>query len=267
MNCWVASKLEHGLGNRLFQLAVAHKLSEEWSLPLVFAMPFCKTTEHGPLDSIFKLFPTVPKLSVADPHVAIDQKGCFTYSSFPTVAPGKCVLLRGYWQVANYVLDSFKPSWGFIEDSDALLEKWGLSKKEDIENTVFIHVRLGDFKYYQNHDINLFSYFVKAMAEFPSDTRFLIFSDEPDIASTYTFFSNCTIVDEPDELRALFLMSRCGRGAITANSTFSWWGAFFGRQNLDDKANYKACMPALWLTNFHEPVDSIYPEWATLLDV
>jgi hypothetical protein len=104
------------------------------------------------------------------------------------------------------------------------------------------------------------------MAAFPEDTRFLVFSDGPDEARVLSVFSNtetCVFVDEKDEYKSLYLMSLCS-GAITANSTFSWWGAYFARQGKD---GFKTCMPSKWMASCTEPTDTIYPAWATVLDV
>jgi hypothetical protein len=105
------------------------------------------------------------------------------------------------------------------------------------------------------------------MAAFPEDTRFLVFSDGPDEARALPVFSNterCVFVDEKDEYKTMYLMSLCGGGAITANSTFSWWGAYFARQGKDD---FKTYMPNKWMASCPEPTDSIYPAWATVVQV
>jgi hypothetical protein len=96
--------------------------------------------------------------------------------------------------------------------------------------------------------------------------RFLIFSDSIEEVKTYSIFSSetCVFVDEPDEYATLYLMSKCG-GAITANSTFSWWGAFFARQQA--KGDFKACMPDKWFVTYSESTDTIYPPWATVISV
>ena len=270
---WVSSKLQCGLGNRLFQLACAHKLSEEWSIPLVFTMPYCLPSEHGDFNTIFKMFPNVPKCWSVSPELAIEQKSVFQYEPLPNMPPANKILLKGYWQAAEYVSDSFKASWDAVSGSEALLKRWQLETKEQRIKTAFIHVRLGDYKILPHHQVNLLSYFAIAMERFPEDTRFLIFSDTIEEAKHYSVFGDrCVFVTESDEYNTLFLMSRCWAGAITANSTFSWWGAFFGRQvaiKEESPVEFKAYMPSKWMSSGGPPESTtpIYPPWATVISV
>jgi hypothetical protein len=261
---WVGARLTGGLGNRLFQLAAAHNLSVLWKMPLIFAMPYCTPSEHGDYESIFKLFPDVAKVWNPEPLLGIQHDKCWEVSPLPATPPADRVLLRGYWQAPDYISKSFEPSWKSIVDDD-LLARWNLVTPEQQQKTVFIHVRLGDFRTLPHHQlVDAAAYYSKAIALFPEDVRFLVFSDEPDVAKTYSFFNDrCVFVNEPNEVRALFLMSRCQGGAITANSTFSWWGAFFGKQEAGEI--YRACMPAQWMASTTESYDDIYPTWATKL--
>jgi hypothetical protein len=270
MDLWVSSKLQCGLGNRLFQLAAAKQASEMWSIPLVFAMPYCSPSEHGDFNTIFKMFPSIPKIWKAEAEVLIEQDGCFKYSPLPSLAPSQRVLLKGFWQSAAYVSDNLVPSWDAIgaHDNETLLKRWCLETKEQRDKTVFLHVRLGDYKILPHHQVPLLGYYARAMAAFPEDTRFLVFSDGPDEARALPVFSNterCVFVDEKDEYKTMYLMSLCS-GAITGNSTFSWWGAYFARHN-SSKDDFKTCMPAKWMASCPESTDSIYPAWATVVDV
>lgn len=261
MELWVASKLQCGLGNRLFQLAAAKQAAEMWSVPLVFAMPYCCPSEHGDFSTIFKLFPSIPKIWKAEAEVCIEQDGCFKYSPLPASAPSQHILLKGFWQAASYVSDNMVPSWDAIngQEKEALLKRWCLETPEQKSKTVFIHVRLGDYKILPHHQVPLLGYYARAMSEFSEDTRFLIFSDSLEEARALPVFSDrCVFVDEVDEYKTLYLMSLCS-GAITANSTFSWWGAYFARQGKE----FKTYMPAKWMASCPEPTESIYPSWAT----
>ena len=266
MELWVAAKLQCGLGNRLFQLAAAKQASEAWGLPLVFAMPYCKPSEHGDFSSIFKLFPEIPKIWKAEAEISIEQ-GCFSYEPLPSINPSQRVLLKGFFQAAEYVADSLIPSWDAIslDDKAGLLKRWCLESNEQRAKTVFLHVRLGDYKILPHHQVPLLGYYARAMSEFPEDTRFLVFSDSPDEARALPVFvdsERCVFVHEEDEYKSLYLMSQCG-GAITANSTFSWWGAYFARQGKD----IKVCMPSKWMAACAESTDTIYPNWATVIEV
>ena len=268
---WVSSKLQCGLGNRLFQLAAAHYTSVQWNKPLVFAMPYCTPSEHGDFNTIFKLFPNIPKIWKAEAEVSIEQENPFEYLLLPASAPAGRTLLRGFWQAANYVLDTFQPSWTAIHNADALMDRWKLSTHEQCSNTVFLHVRLGDYKVLPHHQVNLIQYFAQCIESFPTSVRFLIFSDTPKEAAALPMLNErCVMVDETDEYNTLFLMSRCWAGAICANSTFSWWGAFFARQaamnaKLD---NYRAYMPSVWLSiPLYGDTKSIYPDWASVMEI
>ena len=70
---------------------------------------------------------------------------------------------------------------------------------------------------------------------------------------------------ESDEITSLWLMSQCKGGAIVANSTFSWWGAYFARLTHPDPLSYKAYFPAVWGHGM-PPATDIIPEWGTRIE-
>lgn len=90
---------------------------------------------------------------------------------------------------------------------------------------VAIHVRRGDYvgnPFY----VNLMEtpYYRDAMAMFP-DADFLVFSDDIEWCKKQKIFEGCEFSEGKDELEDLNLMASC-KAVITANSSFSWWGAY-----------------------------------------
>jgi hypothetical protein len=103
---------------------------------------------------------------------------------------------------------------------------------------VSLHVRRGDYignSFYT--DLTQTTYYEDAMAEFPSDTKFLVFcadrqpksDDKTDMewvkerfkGNQFQFFQG------KDEVEDFNAQAGC-KGHITANSSFSWWSAYVG---------------------------------------
>ena len=112
---WVAPRLSNGLGNRLFQLANAKNMADVWSMPLVFAMNYVLPSEHGDFESIFKMFPLIPKVWKAEPQLCIEHNGvsAFQYIPLPPNQPSDTVLLKGSWIAAKYLPETLTPNWKF----------------------------------------------------------------------------------------------------------------------------------------------------------
>jgi len=268
---WVAGHLTGGLGNRLFQHAAACGLSEKWKLPLVFYLPDCAETNHGPFDNIFKLFPRVPKVETIVPFKRLPEAhgGVFTFEPFPQDPPDTFMTVDGWRQSPLYF-----PSYGIVPDFESaipeerrmsLLKEYKLNELTKSQSW-FIHVRLGDYKILPHHQIDLNSYYSKAIQHLPKGAHVLLFSDE--IGSHGVTFCEyfqklniqVTPVNISDELEALFLMSQCWGGSIVANSTFSWWGAYFARLFTPQKDTYKAVYPTVWGRGLPVAKD-IVPAW------
>ena len=109
-------------------------------------------------------------------------------------------------------------------------------------DSVAIHVRRADYvgnPFYV--DIFANGYYKRAMDLFPNK-KFLVFSDDIEWCKEQEIFKGCEFSDERDEVIDLNKMAGC-KGIITANSSYSWWGAFLG-----DK-NKKVVAPKEWYTD------------------
>ena len=122
-------------------------------------------------------------------------------------------------------------------------------KEKNIEynDYCFIHVRLGDYLLHPNiHPICSEEYYVKSIDfiknKLGTNVKFILFSDDIDVAKKYKCFNDKNIIpfNSNSPYSALYSMSSCSDGII-ANSSFSWWGAYFN-SNVDKIV----CYPSLW---------------------
>jgi hypothetical protein len=267
MSFWVSGHISGGLGNRLFQHASAMGLAEKWGHEVVFYLPSMEPTNHGPFENLMKLFPNVRVVTEESGYITFfePQGHVFSYVPFQNEKIGANVLIDGWRQTARYF-----PSRGVnanlegvipLERRTELLQKYGV---DDI--TSFVHIRLGDYKILPHHQINVGDYIKKASVHFPPGSKFLVFSDEAvqykELLEQFVKAVGMVplVVEETDELENLYLMSKCGGGAIVGNSTFSWWGAYFARQASKDPQAYKACYPEVWGAGL-PPTRDIIPPW------
>tara|TARA_R100000479_G_C6329356_1_gene180852 strand:+ start:26 stop:781 length:756 start_codon:yes stop_codon:yes gene_type:complete len=102
----------------------------------------------------------------------------------------------------------------------------------DTIDKVFIHVRRTD---YINNDgfVDLMKtpYYENAMNHFPA-SKFLVFSDDIEWCKSQPIFDKCEFDNSETGIEALRKMTKCN-GAIIANSTLSWWGAWLQKSDED----------------------------------
>lgn len=132
---------------------------------------------------------------------------------------------------------------------------------EEIENSqsVFIHVRRGDYlspKFKSTFEgICTIEYYKQAMSilkENFDNPRFYVFSDDIEWCKKNLDVESPTFIDWNTGVQSpldMFLMSHC-KGAVIANSTFSFWGAFLGN------ASKVVVYPKKWING--QPTPNIF---------
>lgn len=142
---------------------------------------------------------------------------------------GKNTYFYGYWQSEDY----------FADCADEIRKQFQpiepMSGCEPMENceSVSLHIRRGDYVHKKNaaavHGVCLRHYYKRAVAmmqEKLDSPHFFVFSDEPDwVRENFKLDAPMTVMEEGPAPEDLYRMSRC-KHHITANSTFSWWGAW-----------------------------------------
>ena len=113
---------------------------------------------------------------------------------------------------------------------------------------VFIHIRLGDYKFWPREGPAIlpdiwYENAVNKMNSLLENPFYIIISDEPNIASKIILPTKNSIISRNDIYTDLSLMTLCNNGILSA-STISFWGMKLKILNDDLKYHYFA--PKYW---------------------
>ena len=212
------------LGNQMFQYAALRGLAAakgyEWCIP-----PF--STDNHSLGNCFVMGSVKSTnqyiLDRGHAPVVVEKQFHFDDELF-SLCPND-VSLSGFFQTEKY----FKHIESQIRDDYTFHDEILNPCKEMIESLdekpLFLHVR----KCSSQHPPQPIEYYEEALKHFSEDQPVIVCSDSPDWVKEQEFFSDDRfLISESTEHTPyvdLCLMSLCS-GAIIANSSFSWWGAW-----------------------------------------
>lgn len=146
----------------------------------------------------------------------------------------------------------------FAGSEDYIREVFGEGIEPMRDPFVAVHVRRGDYvKHPMFTQLWSTDYYDRAMAEFPADTRFLMFSDDIGYCRQRWFGKKFSYSADRTEVDDMNLMASCQHNII-ANSSFSWWAAY-----LNPNPNKIVIYPKAWHTDGVQRV-GFPPEWRGL---
>jgi hypothetical protein len=110
-----------------------------------------------------------------------------------------------------------------------------LTGYDEIDNSIFIHVRGGDYLqtgFRSIHYVPMINYYREAIRKCSGVSHAYIFTNDEAYLQSLQCFDDIrhTVVKGKNEVHELFLMSQCEKGGIAPNSTFSWWGAYLSKR-------------------------------------
>jgi hypothetical protein len=233
----ITSYLQGGLGNQMFQLAVAYSHAKNHGDEAVFNLGGSHTPHQGENSSKyqdkllrFKNDPNVYEVC----YKAFEQPG-HAYCELPYFPNQQ---LQGFYQSEKFfinhkqeLIDLFRLGLA----SPPYYFRWSKisSELESLRKTldkpiVSIHIRRGDYlKFPGIHDLCPISYYNQAMdimEERVGDFHAYFVSDDIEWCRD-TFEGHGSFSKYSDELDDLTLMVNSDHNII-ANSSFSWWGAY-----------------------------------------
>jgi hypothetical protein len=205
---------------------------------------------------------TLESLKAEGYKVHSSANGYAPYSFLDTSPPG---IFGSYYQ--------FYPPMKQYEDEIRTLFLDGLSsislESVDSVNSAFLHIRRGDYLPISYiHPICSLEYYKEGLRHLSGKVSTVyIFSDDIEWVKQQscwkewsdTFGIHFEIYENQDELQTLKRMSQCKGGAICANSTFSWWGAFLGAYSV----RAPVIVPKQW--SLADPISTLFPEeWLSI---
>ena len=272
-----------GLGNQLFQIFTGIAYSLEYRIP--FKINITKFDLVSPLDNISKrptywknflqnLSPFTYKQQI---HISYNhfETSYFKFEKIPHI--NQDFKLRGYYQSYKYFDGQFANICRLInlETHKAQIYESNKSLFSGVKKPISMHFRIGDYVKNQamhpilknDYYINCLNYLKSQLDKFEENYYLLIFGEIGDNEKILDAIkkikenSNIEIVicdyNIPDH-EQLLLMSLTSHNII-ANSTFSWWGAYFNN-------NYTkiVCYPSIWNGSTNDVRDLFPQTWINI---
>ncbi len=234
----IASQLNGGLGNQLFQYAIARALaSRQGELPYLDLSLLLQpdSTRDFSLDG-FKINAVANRqhLSRWWFHRVTKKKLAFLMEdpSMENMFPADNIFLQGYWQnrfyfdhIRELLLKEIVPV--------TVIESVLLSQVQG-SSSIAIHIRRGDYINNNLHQVCTEKYFLDAIRHLKGEIKdpcFFVFSDDIEYCRSFLAeHPDIIFVEEESAVAAFWLMKSC-KHFILSNSSFSWWAQYLNTNN------------------------------------
>lgn len=276
----ITCNLMGGLGNQIFQIfatiSYAIKSRNQFKFLNVTTLGGGSTTIRNTFwkSFFFKLQPFLIDNIPSSIHIIREKEFKFNPLSVTDMI-GKDILISGYFQSYKYFEENYQlicKIIGLQKMKDDVLFKLNLNAT-DFNNFVSIHFRIGDYKKIQEyHPLATFDYYKNSINFIKNKSinipyTMLYFCEDNDIVDVIEIVNKLQIEfpeykfirgeNKLQDWEQMLLMSCCHHNII-ANSSFSWWSAYFNYWN--DKI---ICYPSVWFGTKanNDTKDLCPPQW------
>jgi Glycosyl transferase family 11 len=258
----ITCDLKGGLGNQLFQIFATISYSIKTSNPFKFLN--LQTLGGNGCTLRYTFWQTFlenlkPFLVNSLPQIVVIRESGFHFNELPIEQMrNRDVLINGYFQSYKYFQHNYASICRLINLEK--MRKTVLDKvcatSEDFSRTVSVHFRIGDYKKVLDfHPLATYEYYHRSLTHIKNNCasenqRIMYFCEDVDLEEvlekiqklekefdTFKFVRGDNTLADWEQL---LLMSCCHHNVI-ANSSFSWWAAYFNSHS--DKI---ICYPSVW---------------------
>lgn len=252
----ITSQLKGGVGNQLFQIALAYATARDMNALMAFDTNGWVARQGSHPSKYYKsLYEKLTfKTTSLSAKITVSEKASQYYPATP-ILPANfegVVNYDGYWQsdkhfskYRNEIRDLFTPANGivsYLETNTRIFEMY-----PELKNTndyCFIGVRRGDYITYAEHHMPCGMTFYNTALSKTDNSRYYVLSDDIEWCKKKFIGYKFTFFDIKDDLEQL-LVSTLFKTYIISNSSFYWWGSYLSVHG-DDVTIYapdKWCCP------------------------
>jgi hypothetical protein len=267
-----------GMGNQMFQYALARNISLKYNRPLKIDLSFLKNRNMGynfvyrDYDlNIFNVYEDfeIGQLGttarVNEPHFHYSKPLMESINNTIKNNPEVNFLINGYWQTPLYFNEfekQIRKDFTFrdkVEDADEYIKD--MLVKIQSTNSILLNVRRTDYLNTNYHGVMGKEYLDKGIEIIESkveDPHYFLFSDDVEWCKENIKYHNMTLVDHSykgDKFSYyLQLMKNC-KNFIIPNSSFAWWAAW-----LNENTDKIVITPKQWFTNSNINTNDLIPD-------
>jgi FkbM family methyltransferase len=255
----VVCVLMGGIGNQLFQYAFGKSVAAALGWEIVFDTSFYDrdTYKNKQIVSLITRNERFlhGEMFQVEGMYGLSEGQIRGLNQLPTVpSEVKALKLDGYWQGESYFdkrigLELYN---GIEEHAKSVPAVKTLANRiENERHALALHIRRHEYEHMGLCDPNYYLGAIENISQSKSGVKFFVFTDQPNF-SRYLLTAakvNFEVVESGSDIGDLYLISRC-RDFILSNSSYSWWGAWFGEQ-LSSKRNLSQSTiiaPKEWVT-------------------
>lgn len=252
----ITSQLKGGVGNQLFQIALAYATARNLNARMAFDTDgwVARQGSH-PSKYYTSLYEKLTfKTTPLSAKITVSEKASQYYSATPILPTNfeGVVNYDGYWQsdkhfskYRNEIRDLFTPVNGiisYLETNTRIFDTYHELKTTN--DYCFIGVRRGDYITYADHHMPCGMTFYNNALSKTDNSRYYVLSDDIEWCKKKFIGDKFKFFDIKDDLEQL-LVSTLFKTYIISNSTFYWWGSYLSTHG-DDVTIYapdKWCCP------------------------
>ena len=226
----IIPKLIGGLCNQMFQIAAGYSLSLKLGTTFAINYDLFQQGTQGSIPSTYRN--TIYRNIASTTHTPKTywHTPYWQYTPLPEI---KSLFYSGYFQSEKYFLAHKEQVKKLFTFPETIINEVKSVTDKIKTPIVGIHVRGGDYNRLPSFHVKCdTSYYQKSINLLPYEkATYIICTDDPETATSRMSFlgEDFRLSNFTDELADLYFLTQCD-SIIMCNSSFSWWGAYFGPQ-------------------------------------